>query len=80
MLFFEVLQFTDDAKNSAKTLGVSKGCVRSVGFLSVNGKASKKSMAHGGETTRSAMLFFEVLPFADKNNAASLGVSMPLRS
>ena len=31
-------------------------------FLSVSGKSSKKSMAHRGEMTRSAMLFFEALP------------------
>ena len=35
-------------------------------FLSVNGKTSKKIMTHRGETTRSAMLFFEVLPFTNK--------------
>ena len=50
-------------------------------FLSVNGKTSKKSMAHRGETAQSAMLFFEVLPFTDKknkqkkNDAAALVVS-----
>ena len=39
-------------------------------FLSVNSKTLKKSIAHRGETTRSAMVFFEVLPFTDKNDAA----------
>ena len=47
-------------------------------FLSVNGKTLKKSMAHRGETTLSTVLFFEDLPFTDKNDAASLGVSRPL--
>ena len=36
--------------------------------LSVNGKTSKKSMAHREETARCAMLFFELLPFTDKTN------------
>ena len=49
-------------------------------FLSVNGKTSKKSMAHRGETTQSTMLLFEVLQLTDKNDAASLGVSRPLHA
>ena len=35
-------------------------------FLLVDDKTSKKSMTHGGETARTVMLFFEVLPFTDK--------------
>ena len=56
-------------KNDATVLGVSIGLDtpnEAALFLSVNGNTSNKSMAHCSETTRSAMLFFEVLPFTDK--------------
>ena len=47
-------------------------------FLSVNSKTSKKSMADRVVSPRWTMLFFEDLQSTDKNDAASLGVSMPL--
>ena len=47
-------------------------------FLSVNAKTSKKSMVDRVISPRWAMFFFEVLPFTDKNDAATLGVSRPL--
>ena len=34
-------------------------------------------MVHRGKTTRSAMFFFEVLLFTDKNDAGFFGVSRP---
>ena len=37
-------------------------------------------MDHCGDTTRPGMLFFEDLLFTDKNDAAVLGVSRPLKA
>ena len=43
-------------------------------------ETSKKSMAHCGETARSAMILSENLPYIPaKNDAASLGVSRPFK-
>ena len=55
LFFFKFYRLPTEKKNAATHR-----------FLSVNGKSSKKSMAHRGETTRFTMLFFEVLLFTDK--------------
>ena len=70
MLFFEDLLVTDkkrrDGFRCVKAWKALTHLTTPRRFLSVNGKTSKKSMAHRGETTRSAMLFFEDLQLPTK--------------